>query len=264
MLPSLGIAQPSLSAGIKQLEGQLGVQLVWRGSRFGGLTPEGHRVLVWARQIVGDTRTMREEMRTVGRGLSGQLRLAVVPTALTIAAQLTALSGNLHPQVGFAMLSRTSEEILGMLGNLDVHGGSPILTTSIRAASPPFRSVARPIPICVMRLRPWRIVTTVVNNVISLATVPVIFARGAQYYHDFSLGRTRGTTPIQIARNVKHGGLSRPPSAFPWASWSRRSAAALRRVPVQGGAGRRRARRQRRHAGDGPLRDGVLRRRELR
>ena len=48
---------------------------------------------------------------------------------------------------------------------------------------------------------------TVVNNVISLATVPVIFERGAAFYRDFGLGRSRGTIPLQIAGNVKHGGL---------------------------------------------------------
>ncbi|MGR3323137.1 MAG: formate dehydrogenase beta subunit [Pseudooceanicola sp.] len=48
---------------------------------------------------------------------------------------------------------------------------------------------------------------TVVNNVISLATVPVIFEKGAAHYRDFGLGRSRGTIPLQIAGNVKHGGL---------------------------------------------------------
>ncbi|MCW1918570.1 formate dehydrogenase [Rhodobacter sp. KR11] len=48
---------------------------------------------------------------------------------------------------------------------------------------------------------------TVVNNVISLASVPVIFARGAEFYKGFGLGRSRGTIPLQIAGNVKHGGL---------------------------------------------------------
>ncbi len=48
---------------------------------------------------------------------------------------------------------------------------------------------------------------TVVNNVISLATVPVILERGAAFYKDFGLGRSRGTIPLQIAGNVKHGGL---------------------------------------------------------
>ena len=48
---------------------------------------------------------------------------------------------------------------------------------------------------------------TVVNNVISLATVPVIMARGAAFYKDFGLGRSRGTIPLQIAGNVRYGGL---------------------------------------------------------
>jgi len=48
---------------------------------------------------------------------------------------------------------------------------------------------------------------TVVNNVISLATVPVIFEKGAGFYRDFGLGRSRGTIPLQIAGNVKFGGL---------------------------------------------------------
>ena len=48
---------------------------------------------------------------------------------------------------------------------------------------------------------------TVVNNVISLASVPVIMAKGAAHYKDFGLGRSRGTIPLQIAGNVKYGGL---------------------------------------------------------
>ncbi|MDX5413300.1 MAG: NADH-quinone oxidoreductase subunit NuoF [Rhodobacterales bacterium] len=48
---------------------------------------------------------------------------------------------------------------------------------------------------------------TVVNNVISLATVPVIFEKGAGFYRDFGLGRSRGTIPLQIAGNVQKGGL---------------------------------------------------------
>lgn len=48
---------------------------------------------------------------------------------------------------------------------------------------------------------------TVVNNVLSLATVPVILERGAAFYAGFGLGRSRGTMPIQIAGNVARGGL---------------------------------------------------------
>ena len=48
---------------------------------------------------------------------------------------------------------------------------------------------------------------TVVNNVITLASVPVILARGAAHYKDFGVGRSHGTLPIQLAGNVKRGGL---------------------------------------------------------
>jgi formate dehydrogenase iron-sulfur subunit len=48
---------------------------------------------------------------------------------------------------------------------------------------------------------------TVINNVISLASVPVIMAREAAYYRDFGIGRSRGTIPLQISGNVKHAGL---------------------------------------------------------
>jgi formate dehydrogenase iron-sulfur subunit len=48
---------------------------------------------------------------------------------------------------------------------------------------------------------------TVVNNVISLASVPIILAKGAAYYRDYGMGRSRGTLPIQLAGNIKRGGL---------------------------------------------------------
>ena len=48
---------------------------------------------------------------------------------------------------------------------------------------------------------------TVINNVITLASVPVILARGAAYYRDYGTGRSRGTLPFQLAGNLKQGGL---------------------------------------------------------
>lgn len=120
---TLGITQPTLSAGIKQLEEQLGVLLIFRGSRYGGLTPEGQVALDWARRIVGDTRQLRDEMRATRHGLSGRLRIAVIPTALTWAARLSARFGAAHPNVGFTILSRNSVDILQMIDNLEVDAG---------------------------------------------------------------------------------------------------------------------------------------------
>ena len=119
----IGVTQPTLSAAIKQLEEQLGVMLVYRGSRFKGLTPEGKRVQEWARQIVADARSMKEEMRYARQGLSGNLRLAVIPTALTASAQLTASFARRNPNVRLSILSRASTQILEMMDNLEIDAG---------------------------------------------------------------------------------------------------------------------------------------------
>ncbi len=48
---------------------------------------------------------------------------------------------------------------------------------------------------------------TVINNVITLASVPIILDRGAEHYRNFGMGRSRGTLPIQLTGNIKCGGL---------------------------------------------------------
>ncbi len=118
-----GISQPSLSGGIRQLEDQLGVQLVYRGSRFQGLTPEGQRVLEWALRIVSDARSMKEEMRAARHGLSGNLRIGVIPTALSMVVDLTARFSERHPNVRLTLLSRSSVDILSALDRLELDAG---------------------------------------------------------------------------------------------------------------------------------------------
>jgi len=118
-----GVTQPTLSAGVKQLEEQMGVLLVNRGSRFQSFTPEGERVLEWARRIVGDTRTMREEINSLRHGLSGRLRMAAIPTALAMVAVLTTPYRERHPNVQFTIYSRTSIDVLELLDNLEIDAG---------------------------------------------------------------------------------------------------------------------------------------------
>ena len=48
---------------------------------------------------------------------------------------------------------------------------------------------------------------TVINNVITLASVPIILARGAEFYRNYGVGRSHGTLPFQLAGNIRHGGL---------------------------------------------------------
>ena len=118
-----GVAQPTLSAGIKQLEDELGVMLVRRSSRYHGLTPEGERVLDWARRLVGDATAMRQELQAMRTGLSGHLRIAVIPTALAMVPHLTSPCLARHPALQFTVLSCTSDAVLRMLDDLQVDAG---------------------------------------------------------------------------------------------------------------------------------------------
>jgi len=136
-----GVTQPTLSAGIKQLEDQMGVLLVNRGSRFQGFTAEGQRVLEWARRIVSDARGMREEINALRRhGLSGRLRIAAIPTALPMVAALTTPYRERYPNVQFTIYSRTSIEIFALLENLEVDAGLTYLDNEPvgRVTSVPF------------------------------------------------------------------------------------------------------------------------------
>jgi DNA-binding transcriptional LysR family regulator len=118
-----GVTQPTLSAGLKSLEEALGVLIVHRSSRFQGFTREGERVLTWARRIVDDARSMREDLATLQGGLQGHVRLAVIPTALPMVARLTTPFRAKHPNVRFTVLSRTSALVLRLLDEFEIDAG---------------------------------------------------------------------------------------------------------------------------------------------
>jgi len=120
---SCGVTQPTFSAGIKQLEDILGVLLVNRSSRFHGLTAEGERALEWAKRIVSDARAMRQDVRTSNAALAGHLRIAAVPTALGMVAELTTPFRAKHPDVRFTILSESSRKILTLLDDLEIDAG---------------------------------------------------------------------------------------------------------------------------------------------
>jgi len=137
-----GVTQPTLSAGIKQLEDSFGVLLVNRGSRFQDFTPEGERVLDWARRIVGDTRTMREEIHALKHGLTGRLCIAAIPMAHAVIEPLTTRYHERHPEVQFTLLSHNAQEIFRLLENLEIDAGITYLdgTTPNRVTSVPLYS----------------------------------------------------------------------------------------------------------------------------
>ena len=120
---SCGVAQPTLSHGIQQLEEMLNVPLVKRSSRFLGFTPEGERVLVWARRLVGDAQAMRKEILGMQQGQGAQLRIAAMPAAMPLVASLTAPFQLRNPTVRFTLLTRTSDEIMSLLHEREIDAG---------------------------------------------------------------------------------------------------------------------------------------------
>ena len=67
------VTQPTLSAGIKQLEESLGVLIVERRQRFVGFTAEGERVLIWAHRVLAGYSSLEQELSELREGLEGQI-----------------------------------------------------------------------------------------------------------------------------------------------------------------------------------------------
>ena len=120
---SCGVAQPTFSQGIQQLEEVLNAPLVKRSSRFLGFTPEGERVLVWARRLVGDVQAMQQEIQEMQQGLGRHVRIAAMPSAMPIIASLTAPFQIQHPTVRFTLITRTADEIINLLHERQIDAG---------------------------------------------------------------------------------------------------------------------------------------------
>ncbi|MBN8292950.1 LysR family transcriptional regulator [Rhodobacter sp. NTK016B] len=117
------VTQPTLSSAIKSLEQQLGAQLVQRGARFIGLTPEGERVLARAKTIVAEARALKSDVTVAREGFAGTLRLGVIPTALASVHDLTQPFLADHPGVRLQILSLNSHEILERLAEFEIDAG---------------------------------------------------------------------------------------------------------------------------------------------
>lgn len=93
------VSQPALSEAIRKLEHELKVPLVRRGQKFEGLTPEGERLVLWARRILADRDALRHEVTALQTGLTGELRIGVIPAAAGTVAMLSDPFCAEHPLV---------------------------------------------------------------------------------------------------------------------------------------------------------------------
>jgi DNA-binding transcriptional LysR family regulator len=117
------VSQPALSAAIRRLEQDLGVQVVLRGRRFGGFTPEGELVVAWAQRIVEDRNALRQDLARMAGGLTGVLRIGAIPSAQTVLPLLTAPFCGRHPGVRISCESLTSRSIVDRLAEFDLDLG---------------------------------------------------------------------------------------------------------------------------------------------
>jgi DNA-binding transcriptional LysR family regulator len=100
------VSQPALSAAIAKLERELNVTLINRGHSFEGLTPEGDRLVVWAKRILAEHDAFKAEVRAVQSGITGTLRLGTVPTASTTASLVLSAFCSAHPLAKVQISSR--------------------------------------------------------------------------------------------------------------------------------------------------------------
>ena len=117
------VTQPTLSAAIRQLEEDLGAPIIERGHRFIGLTPQGRLALEHAHRILAEAEDMRRQISELDKGLTGRLRLGVIPTALPVVSHLTAPFYARYPHVTVTVLSQTSQEIQRGIEQFEIDAG---------------------------------------------------------------------------------------------------------------------------------------------
>lgn len=117
------VAQPTLSAAIRKLEEDLDAPLVVRSHRFVGLTPEGEKVLAWGRQILTDYNSLKDDLTGAREGLTGTLKLGVIPAAMPAVSFLTARFCKAHPAATVEVQSLTSRAIQDGLDAFELDGG---------------------------------------------------------------------------------------------------------------------------------------------
>ena len=117
------VSPSTLSAAIRDLETELGVAVVERGKQFAGLTPEGRSVVEYAQRMAASAEGLKQELASLRDGLTGRLRLGVIPTALTVVATLTSSFARRHAHVTTEVLSLATDEIITRLRRFELDAG---------------------------------------------------------------------------------------------------------------------------------------------
>lgn len=118
-----GVSQPTLSAGIRRLEDEVGFPIVRRERRYEGLTPEGERVHEWALRILADVDGLSDEVGALRGGPTGRLRIGAIPTSLSSISLVTTPLCAKHPSVTVTVQSLNSMQIERALHDFELDVG---------------------------------------------------------------------------------------------------------------------------------------------
>lgn len=117
------VSQPTLSMRLKNLERELGLSLINRSNNFDGFTPEGERVLSWAREIVSVYQGLKLEVESLKHGAGGTLRIGVVPQcSISLPVILKAVSER-YPQLDYRVAVLSADQLLEALNSHTVDAG---------------------------------------------------------------------------------------------------------------------------------------------
>lgn len=137
---SCNVSQPTLSAGIATLEGQLGKRLIVRDRKYAGLTPEGEAILPWARQLVAAADALEQVAGTAHGPLKGELRLGAIPASMPATGFLVEAIRARFPDLNVHLRALTSRQIERELAAFELDAGITYLDFE-----PPAHALAVPL-----------------------------------------------------------------------------------------------------------------------
>jgi len=117
------VSQPTLSMRLKNLEKELDLSLINRGNNFEGFTAEGLRVLSWAREIVAVYEGLKLEVESLKQGLSGTLRIGVMPQCSISLARLIKAVSDTHPGLDYRVSEVSADQLIEALSSHAVDVG---------------------------------------------------------------------------------------------------------------------------------------------
>jgi DNA-binding transcriptional LysR family regulator len=125
------VSQPGLSTALRQLEEDLGVPIILRTQRFKGFTPQGELVLNFARKVLDEESTLRQQLEQGTAALAGRLKVGVVPSVMPMLPVLTGALCTRFPLVSIEALSLTEHDIQRKLLDLELDVGLTLLSTGL-------------------------------------------------------------------------------------------------------------------------------------